>query len=107
MITLKKEYIVVRIDAAQDGGPHVLISFNDPRDIRRSDQPPLNPNIMAFKSMDELMKNLQKAMSGLSHQMSGGVTTTIKMDMREYEDSGLKVGDKVYIEVSKVLGEGV
>jgi hypothetical protein len=29
------------------------------------------------------------------------------MDMREYEDSGLKVGDKVYIEVSKVLGEGV
>jgi hypothetical protein len=104
---LKKEYIVVRIDAAPDSGPYVLLSFTDPRDIRRSDQTPLNPNVMAFKSMDDLMKNLQKSFAGLSNQMSGGVTTTIKMDMREYEDSGLKVGDKVYIEVSKVLGEGV
>ena len=62
---------------------------------------------MAFKSMDDLMKNLQKSFTGLSHQMTGNVTTTIKMDMREYDDSGLKVGDKVFIEVSKVLGEGV
>ena len=51
--------------------------------------------------MDDLMKNMQKAFGGMSRQM-GGSTTTIKMDMREYEDSGLKVGDKATIEINRV-----
>lgn len=104
---IRKEYVVVRIDAAPDGGPYVLVSFADPRDIRGSSPPRFEPQVMGFTSIDDLMKNLQKSFAGLSRQMMGSLTTTIKMDIREYEDSGLKVGDRVYIEISKAEREGV
>ena len=48
------------------------------------------------------MKNLQRAFRGLSKQMMGVVVTVIKLDMREYEESGLKVGDKVYLEITRI-----
>ena len=100
---MKKEYVVVRIDAAPDGGPYVQVSFVDQRDLKDSSQPRFSPQIMGLNanSMDDLMKNMQKAFGGMSRQM-GGSTTTIKMDMREYEDSGLKVGDKATIEINRV-----
>lgn len=99
---MKKEYVVVRIDAATDGGPYVFVTFVEPRDLKESNQARMGPNVMGFNSMDDLAKNMQKAFSGLSRQMSGGATTTVKMDMREYEDSALKVGDKVELEIKKV-----
>jgi len=34
-------------------------------------------------------------------------TPTIKLSMREYQDMGIKVGDKVFIEIQKAESSGV
>ncbi len=50
------------------------------------------------------MKNLPKAMSNISRAMGGGGLTdspTFKISMREYDDLGIKVGDKIVIEIKK------
>jgi hypothetical protein len=105
---VKKEYVVTEISAAPDGGPYVLVALVELRDLKGSSQPRPSPNVvMGFTSMEDLMKDLQRALSGLSRQMMGGAVTVIKFDMREYEESGLKVGDKVYLEITKIEKEGV
>ena len=58
---------------------------------------------MAFTSPEDLMKNLPKAMGNISKMMGGGMggpadSPTFKISMKEYEDLGIKVGDKVSIE---------
>jgi len=103
---LKKEYVIIEISAAPDGGPHVLIAFTEPRDFKSNSQPKFAPTVIS-SSMDDLMKNLQKAFSGIPKQMAGGMNTVVKMDVREYEESGFKVGDKVYLEITKAEKEGV
>jgi hypothetical protein len=54
------------------------------------------------------MKNLPKAMSNV---LGGGMgvadAPTFKLSMREYEDLGLKVGDKVLIELKKPEVTGI
>ncbi|MEM2872958.1 MAG: hypothetical protein QXD82_02180 [Nitrososphaerales archaeon] len=103
---VKKEYVVTEISAAPDGGPYVLVALVDPRDLKGASQP--RPSVvMGFTSMEDLMKDLQRALSGLSRQTMGGAVTVIKLDMREYEESGLKVGDKVYLEITRTEKEGV
>jgi hypothetical protein len=105
---LKKEYVITEISAGPDGGPYVLISLADPRDLKSTSQPRSSPHVvMGFTSMEDLMKDLQRALTGLSRQTMSGTMTVIKLDMREYEESGLKVGDKVYLEISKTEKEGV
>ncbi len=34
-------------------------------------------------------------------QMMGSFTTTLKMSIKEYEDSGIKIGDKIYINITQ------
>jgi hypothetical protein len=53
------------------------------------------------------MKNLLKAMANISRTIGGGhidmiYSPTFRMSMKEYEDMGIKVGDKVTIEVTKL-----
>jgi hypothetical protein len=98
-----KEFIVSRIEASQDGAPYVHVSFMDQTSGER--QQPMNPfgvKAMTFTSPEDLMKNLPKAMSNV---MGGGMgiadAPTFKLSMREYDDMGLKVGDKVLIEIKK------
>jgi len=97
---MRKEYIVVRIDAAPDGSPQVLVSLSDPKDVRERGQASFGgPQTMgAFGSMEDLMKNINKIFAS---QLMGGFTTTLKLSIKEYEDSGIKVGDKIYIDVIK------
>ena len=104
---MKKQYVVTEISAAPDGGPYVLVALTDPRDLKDAPQQRFAPQAMGFSSMEDLMKNLQKAFSGMSKQIMNGMTTVVKLDMREYEDSGLKVGDKVYLEIIKADKEGI
>ncbi|MCP8312171.1 MAG: hypothetical protein L6M37_04375 [Candidatus Methylarchaceae archaeon HK02M1] len=104
---LKKEYIVIEIAADPSGGPYVLISLSDPRELRESSQPRFGPQAMTFTSMEDLMKNLQRTFTNLSRHTMGRFVTTVKLDVKEYEESGLKVGDKVYLEITKVEKEGV
>ena len=56
--------------------------------------------------MDEMMKGLNKMFSGGMGGLSVGMTS-LKIDMHEYKELGLSVGDKVYLELSKAESLGV
>jgi hypothetical protein len=48
---MKKECIVSRIEASQDGSPYVYVTFSDPNDYKPGAEKPQNPfglNMMAF-----------------------------------------------------------
>lgn len=107
---MKKEYIVVRIDASPDGAPYVVLSLSLSKDFKENNQSfpqsPLGSGVMGFSNMDDMMKGLNKMLSGGSFGMPGGVTS-LKLDMREYKELGISVGDKVYLDISKAESLGV
>ena len=105
---MRKEYVVIRIDAAPDAAPYVVVSLSSKKDMQEKDGPLSSPfgkaNVMGFSNMNDMAKELNKMMTG------GGVmgnTTTIKLDMLEYKNLGLSVGDKVFLELSKAESSGV
>jgi hypothetical protein len=107
---MRREYIVARIEASQDGSPYVYVTFNDPKEYK-PDRPNMNPfgaGTATFSSIEDLMKNMPKVMASIPG-MGGGLTEspTIKLSMREYQDMGIKVGDKVYIEIGKTESSGI
>jgi hypothetical protein len=111
---MKKDYIISRIEASQDGSPYVYIALADPNDYKpgaEKQQNPFGPNMMAFTSPEDLMKNLPKAMANISRAMGGGGMLTdfptFKISMREYEDMAIKVGDKITIEIKKSDSSGI
>jgi hypothetical protein len=57
--------------------------------------------------MDDLMKNLPKVMAGFPGMMGAIESPTIKFSMREYQDLGIKVGDRVFIEIQKSESSGI
>lgn len=106
---MKREFVIARIEASQDGSPYVYVTFNDPKEYR-PDRPssPFGSSTMAFTSIEDMMKNMPKVMASMPGMM-GGVSDTpvIKLSMREYQDMGIKVGDKVTIEIQKAESSGV
>ena len=111
---MKKEFVISRIEASQDGSPYVYITFADPNEYKSSGEKkqPFGSNVMAFTSPEELMKNLPKAMGDISKMIAGGGagltdSPTFKMSMKDYEDMGIKVGDKVSIEIKKSDNTGI
>ena len=118
---MKKDFIVSKIEASQDGSPYVYVAFADgstPKSVvagggtgKGFPQSPFGIGVGAFTSPEDLMKNLPKAMSN----MFGGAgaagmasdSPTIKLSMREYEDIQLKVGDKVTVEIKKADSSGI
>ena len=57
---MRKEYVVMRIDAAPDGSPYVVVSLSLAKDMKEGNQPPspFGSNVMGFTNMDDMMKNL-------------------------------------------------
>ncbi|MGH9978433.1 MAG: hypothetical protein ACRD8Z_21775 [Nitrososphaeraceae archaeon] len=75
---------------------------------RQQSMNPFGAKAMTFSSPEDLMKNLPKAMSNvLGSGMGVADAPTFKLSMREYEDLGLKVGDKVLIELKKPEVTGI
>ena len=101
---MKKEFIVSRIEATQDGSPYIYLSFSDPSSTsenrQRSPPSPFGAHAFAFTSPEDMMKNMMGGM-GLSE------SPTLKLSMREYEDMSLKVGDRVTLEIKKVDTVGI
>jgi hypothetical protein len=110
---MKKEFIVSKIDASQDGSPYHYIMLTDTRgnftSTRRQQGFPENPFGVAaipITSLDDL-KNLPKKISdaiegafgGGRNNISSSESTTFKMNTREYEELGIKIGDKVTLEI--------
>ncbi|MDH3204921.1 MAG: hypothetical protein OEL81_09635, partial [Nitrosopumilus sp.] len=55
--------------------------------------------------MGDMVKNLNRMFSGAGGMMPGG--TSLKLDMHEYREMNLSVGDKVYLELTKDENTGV
>jgi hypothetical protein len=96
---MKKEFIVSKMEAPQDGSPYVFVTFTDP-DSKGGDSSPQR----SFTSPEDLMKNLPKAMSNMFGASGGmpGDSPTFTITMKEYEETAIKVGDRVGIDVKKV-----
>ena len=108
---MKKEFVVRSIDAAPDGAPYVLVSLSSIKDLKEGTQNPPSPfgspKVMGFTNMNDMMKDLNKMISGMGGMgMQGGITQ-LKLEMHEYKDMGLAVGDKVFLELSKAETLGV
>ena len=105
---MRKEYVVVCIDAAPDAAPYVVVSLSSKKDMQEKDGPLSSPfgkaNVMGFSNMNDMAKELNKMMTGGGMM---GNTTTIKLDMLEYKDLALSVGDKVFLDLSKAESSGV
>ena len=106
---MRKEYVVVRIDAAPDAAPYVVVSLSSKKDVQAQNGPLSSPfgksNVMGFSNMNDMAKELNKMMSGGMGVM--GNTTSMKLDMIEYKKLGLSVGDKVYLDLTKAESSGV
>ena len=106
---MRKEYVVIRIDAAPDAAPYVVVSLSSKKDMQEKDGPLSSPfgkaNVMGFTNMNDMAKELNKMMTGGGGMM--GNTTTLKLDMLEYKDLALSVGDKVFLDLSKAESSGV
>ena len=106
---MRKEYVVVRIDAAPDAAPYVVVSLSSKKDVQDNNGPLSSPfgkaNVMGFSNMNDMAKELNKMMSGGMGMM--GNTTSIKLDMIEYKKLSLSVGDKVYLDLTKAESSGV
>ena len=109
---MKKDFIVSKIEASQDGSQYVFIAFTDPNEPKSSGGAgsPFGKSgeAIPFTSPEDLMKNLPKIMSSISGAGGGmhGNSPTFKITIKEYEDMAIKVGDKVTIEINKVDGNG-
>jgi hypothetical protein len=89
-IEMKKDFIVSKIEAPQDGSHYVLVAFTDP-----------NTTVYLTGRLNE---NLPKIISSM---FGGGDSPTFKITMKEYKDMAIKVGDKVMIEIKKADNSGV
>ncbi len=107
---MKKEYVVMRIDASPDGSPYVVLFLSSSKDFKENNQQPLSSpfgtNMVGFSNMDDMMKGLNKMLSGGSSGAPGAVTS-MKLDMHEYKELDLSVGDKVYLELTKAENIGI
>ncbi len=109
---MKKEFVVKSIDAAPDGAPYVVVSLSSLKELKEGTQNPQStfgtPKVMGFTNMNDMMKDLNKMMSGMGGGMGlqGGVTQ-LKLEMHEYKDMSLSVGDKVFLELTKAETLGV
>jgi hypothetical protein len=104
---MKKDFIVSKIEAPQDGSHYVLVALTDPNTFKSTDRGG-SGEVVPFTSPEDLMKNLPKVMSNMFGKgAGGGDSPTFKITVKEYEDMAIKVGDKVVIEIKKADNGGV
>ncbi len=107
---MRKEFVIKRIDASPDGAPCVIVSLTSSKDLQggKSNPSQFDPSKMMMdpSKMGDMVKDLNKMLSGAGGMMSGG-GTSLKIDMHEYKEMSLSVGDKVYLELTKDENTGV
>jgi len=110
-MSYKKEFIVSKIETSKES-PYVYVSIYTKGNFsptRRQLGFPENPFGIAaipLTSLDDL-KNLPKKISDAIEGAFGGgrnnissESTTFKMNVREFEELGIKIGDKVSLEIN-------
>ena len=107
---MRKEFVIKRIDASPDGKPYVTVSLTSSKDLKGGNQPQskFDPSkMMDPAKMGDMVKDLNKMLSGMGGMMPGGGGTSLKIDMHEYKEMNLSVGDKVYLDLTKDENTGV
>ena len=108
---MRKEFVIKRIDASPDGAPYVIVSLTSSKDLQEGIKPQsqFDPSkMMDPAKMGDMVKDLNKMLSGAGGMMSGGGGgTLLKLDMHEYKEMNLSVGDKVYLDLTKDENTGV
>ena len=107
---MRKEFVVKRIDASPDGKPYVIISLTSSKDLKGGGKPQsqFDPSkMMDPAKMGDMVKDLNKMLSGMGGMMQGGGGTSLKLDMHEYKEMNLSVGDKVFLDLTKDENTGV
>ena len=104
---MRKEFVIKRIDASPDGAPYVIVSLTSSKDLQEGKkQSQFDPSkMMDPAKMGDMMKDINKMLSGMSGMMAAG--TSLKLDMHEYREMNLSVGDKVYLDLTKDENTGV
>ncbi len=109
---MKKEFVVKSIDSAPGGLPYVIVALSSIKDLKDGSKNLQSPfeksEVMGFSNMNDMMNDLNKMMSGMGGGMGiqSGVTQ-LKLEMHEYKDMGIAIGDKVFLELSKDESIGV
>ena len=108
----KKEFIVSKIETSKDNSPYVYVSiytkdhFSPTRRQQGFPENPFGVAAIPITSLDDL-KNLPKKISDAIENAFGGgrnnissESTTFKMNVREFEELEIKIGDKVTLEIN-------
>ena len=108
----KKEFIVSKIETSKDNSPYVYVSiytkdhFSPTRRQQGFPENPFGVAAIPITSLDDL-KNLPKKISdAIESAFDSGMnnisseSTTFKMNVREFEELGIKNGDKVTLEIN-------
>jgi hypothetical protein len=106
---MRKEFVIKRIDASPDGVPYVIVSLTSSKDLQEGIKPQsqFDPSkMMDPAKMQDMVKDLNMMLSGAGGMMPGG-GTSLKLDMHEYKEMNLSVGDKVYLDLTKDENTGV
>ena len=111
-MSYKKEFIVSKIEPSKDDSPYIYVSLYTKDNFsptRRQQGFPENPFGVAaipITSLDDL-KNLPKKISdalesafGSDRNTISSESTTFKMNVKEFEELGIKKGDKVTLEIN-------
>jgi hypothetical protein len=109
---MKKEFIVSKIEASSEGSAYVHVILTDTgihfSPTRRQQNFPENPFGIAsipITSLDDLKDLPKKISDAMEHAFRGDgnntspESTTFKMNSTELEELGIKVGDKVIVEI--------
>ncbi len=106
---MRREFVIKRIDASPDGAPYVIVSLTSSKDLQEGNKNPsqFDPSkMMDPAKMGDMVKDLNKMLSGMGGMIPGG-GTSLKLDMHEYKEMNLSVGDKVYLDLTKDENTGV
>ncbi len=98
---MKKEFVVKSIDAAPDGAPYVVVSLSSIKDLKEGVGAPQSPfggpKVMGFSNMNDMMKDLNKMLSGAGgFGMQSGITQ-LKLEMHEYKEMVWQLGIKSFL----------
>ena len=109
---MKKEFIVSKIETSPEGSAYVRVILTDTgihfSPTRRQQKFPENPFGIAsipITSLEDLKDLPKKISDAMEHAFRGDgdntspESTTFKMNSTEFEELGIKVGDKVIVEI--------
>jgi hypothetical protein len=108
---MKKEFIISKIETSQDGSPYVYLVLTDIKGnftpTRRQQGFPENPfgvaaiPITSLDDLKDLPKKISDAIDGALGGSRNGISeyTSFKMNKSEYEELGIKTGDKIILEI--------